>query len=234
MLTFANTPDLSPFAFEGNARPTRVQGSALRIGLTSRRLLSIAWMAAIALFNPPVARAQTVDLDTLGTHWQATLGGAAATIVAHEFGHLLVGATEDAEPYFDGLSIKYRHYDGTDRQGLRLSSAGFQAQWLVSEYAFHRLHSSPGEPGSRAWNAGLILGHLGITAAYLTFLRDHEDGDVTGIVSATGLSTAEVLTLISLPAVLDGWRLFGNDTPRWAGWVAPGMKGLGITAIWTF
>ncbi len=175
-----------------------------------------------------------VDLPTLQSNWQITIGVFATSVVAHEAGHFLVAGLEDAEPYFDGLTVKYHNSDNSDRQNLRLSSAGFQAQWLVSEYAFLRLNSDSLEPRQSAWNTGLVLGHLGITAAYLTFLGDHEDGDVEGIAAATGLSNGEVLALITLPALLDTWRLFGNNTPRWASWVSPGYKALGISAVWNF
>lgn len=201
------------------------------------RGLVLAMMYAAGLvftfFAIPSQAAET-DIETLSTQWKSTLGGAATTVALHELGHFVVAGIEDAEPYFDDLTVKYHNLDGTDRQNLRLSSAGFQAQWLVSEYAFHRLKDNKLTPGQTAWNAGLVLGHLGITAAYLTFLRDHEDGDVEGIATATGLSNGEVLALITLPALLDTWRLFGDKTPRWASWVSPGYKALGISAVWAF
>lgn len=178
--------------------------------------------------------AQSVSLDQLKQHWGPTLGGAVTTIALHEAGHLLVAGIEDADPYFDGLTIKYNQFDGSDRQGLRLSSAGFQAQWITSEYAFRRLKQSDLNDQQKAWNAGLILGHIGITAAYLTFLKDEEFGDVTGIANATGLSNSEVIALLTIPAILDTWRLFGEQSPKWAAWTSKGYKVLGITAIWTF
>jgi len=180
------------------------------------------------------ALAEGVDVDSLKLNWGAALGGAVTTVAIHELGHFVVAGIEDADAYFDGLTVKYRDYDGSDSQNLRLSSAGYQAQWLVSEYAFNRLDQPNLNQGQKAWNAGLILGHIGITAAYLTFLRDHENGDVSGISEATGLSTAEVLVLLSIPAVLDSWRLFGKNSPKWAGWASKGSKVVGITAIWTF
>jgi len=204
---------------------------ALPIHVIFKRVcLCIAGLACIATN----ALAEGVDVDSLKMNWGAMLGGAVATIAIHEMGHFVVAGIEDADAHFDGLTVKYRDYDGTDRQNLRLSSAGYQAQWLASEYAFKQLDQPGLSQGQVAWNTGLILGHIGITAAYLTFLRDHEDGDVSGISEATGLSTAEVLALLSIPAVLDSWRLFGRNSPKWAGWASKGSKVVGITAIWTF
>ncbi len=180
------------------------------------------------------AFAEDVDVVSLKTNWGVTLGGAATTIAIHELGHFVVAGIEDAEAHFDGLTVKYRNYDGSDRQNLRLSSAGYQAQWLASEYAFKRLDQPGLSQKQRAWNAGLILGHIGITAAYLTFLKENENGDVSGISEATGMSTSEVLALLTIPAVLDSWRLFGKNSPKWAGWTSKGFKAVGITAIWSF
>lgn len=169
-----------------------------------------------------------------GENWGTLLGGAVTTIFAHELGHLAVAEIEDADAYLDGTTIKYHNLDGTDQQNLRLSSAGFQAQWLVSEYAFRQLEQSGLSPQRQSWNAGLVLGHLGISAAYLTFLKDHEYGDVRGIAQATGLSNDEVAVLLNIPALLDGWRLFNENAPRWSAWVSRGYKAAGITLVWTF
>jgi hypothetical protein len=202
------------------------------------RLRVIKRMARLCMIALPCiatnAFAEGVDIDILKTNWGVTLGGAAATIAIHELGHFVVAGIEDADAYFDGLTVKYRDYDGSDRQNLRLSSAGYQAQWLASEYAFKQLDQPSLNQKQKAWNAGLILGHIGITVAYLTFLKDEENGDVSGISEATGLSTGEVIALLTIPAVLDSWRLFGKNSPKWAGWTSKGFKAVGITAVWTF
>ena len=184
--------------------------------------------------SPFTAQAESVPFSTIKNHWGLALGGAAATLAVHELGHFLVAELEDAEPYFDGTTIKYRNSDGTDQQNLRLSSSGFQAQWIASEYAFHRLRQDSLSERQTAWNAGMVLGHIGITAAYLLFIQDQENGDVEGISDATGLSTAEVLGIITLPAVLDSMRLAGVGSPRVLGWTSGGFKAIGITAVWAF
>ena len=183
---------------------------------------------------PLAARAEGVRLDTLKSHWGLVLGGAATTLAIHELGHLMVAGLEGADPYFDGTTIKYREAEGTDEQNLRLSSSGFQAQWITSEYAFHQLRRNDLNQSQRAWNAGLVLGHIGITAAYLLVIQDQDYGDVEGISNATGLSTTEVLGLLTLPAFLDSLRLFGENSPDWLGWTSAGYKAVGITAVWTF
>jgi len=45
---------------------------------------------------------------------------------------------------------------------LRVASAGFQSQWLLSELAFHYLDHTDADKASVV--AGTVLAHLGITA----------------------------------------------------------------------
>lgn len=180
------------------------------------------------------ASAEKVTFSDLKTNWAATLGGAVTTIAVHELGHFLVAEVEGAHAYFDGVTVKYKNTDDTDSQNLRLSSAGFQSQWLVSEYAFMNLDQSELDKRARAYNAGLVLGHLGITAAYLTFLKNNDDGDARGIAEVTTLSTDKVIALLAIPALLDSWRLFGKHSPRWTSWTSKGFKTIGLSAIWTF
>ncbi len=181
-----------------------------------------------------VSQAEPVNAELLKSNWTSVLGGAATTVLMHELGHFLVAESEGAAAYFDGITIEYRDTDGSDQQALRLSSAGFQTQWLASEYGFMRLNQGGLSDRQRSWHAGLILGHIGITSAYLTFLKNHEDGDVGGVATASGLSTDKVVALLAIPAVIDSWRLFGKYSPKWASWTARGFKGLGVAAIWRF
>jgi len=51
------------------------------------------------------AFAEGVDVVSLKTNWGVTLGGAATTIAIHELGHFVVAGIEDADAYFDGLTV---------------------------------------------------------------------------------------------------------------------------------
>ncbi|MEE9446788.1 MAG: hypothetical protein V3V09_02445 [Arenicellales bacterium] len=198
------------------------------------RLVSASKVACLffGLFIGQTTQAQTVSLDTLKTHWGATLGGILTTIAAHELGHFIVAEHEGADAYFDGITIEYRHTDQTNRQNLRLSSAGYQSQWLLSEYAFSQLNQPDLSANKQAWNTGLVLGHIGITVAYLSVLKNHEDGDALGVAQASGLSLDKVLLSLAIPAALDSWRLFGKRTPKWTSWASRGFKAVGISATW--
>ncbi len=108
------------------------------------------------------AVAQAISIDDIKTHWGTTLAGAAATIAIHEAGHFWVAEHEGADAYFDGLTVRYENTNNTAQQNIRLSSAGFQAQWIAAEYALNRLKQNESSAKQRSWNAGLVIGHIGI------------------------------------------------------------------------
>jgi hypothetical protein len=57
-------------------------------------------------------------------------------------------------------------------------------------------------------------------------------GDSVGYAEAAGLTTDQVVLRAAIPAVLDAWRLFGDDVPKWVPALSIAAKGIGITAIW--
>ena len=153
--------------------------------------------------------------------------GAIGMIVGHEIGHFAVAESMNVKAEFDGVTVVYPNSSLTSRQRLRVASAGLQSQWVLSELAFHYLDKPDVEQRSVA--AGAVLTHLGITAAYLTFLRNNEDGDVAGMATALGKSRSNVALTLTLPALLDTWRLFG-EPPNWVPHLPRTSKGLGI--VW--
>ena len=117
---------------------------------------------------------------------------------------------------------------------VRISSAGFQAQWLASELAFHQRAKPDLSISADNFSAGVIAAHIAISAAYLTVLMHHEDGDIEGLAKGTGISEQQLALTLAIPAVLDSWRLFGEDPPAWIPLVSAGTKALAFTWIWTF
>ena len=164
--------------------------------------------------------------------WRSVAGGVLTGIALHELGHIGLAEALDREVDYDSVTIFYPDPDLTNKDRARLASAGFQTQWLVSEGLLQRAERQR-QPLS-SFNAGIVLSHLLISAAYLSVLYDHEDGDVNGIHEATGWSRAKVAAALSIPAILDTWRLTGTDVPKWVPRVSLFSKGIGITAIWTF
>ncbi len=202
-----------------------------------KRLTAVAVVAiglAISFLASPSAHSQTLSLEQAQDNWGPLLGGMAATIIGHELGHFAAAEAEGVDAFFEDFTVKYEDQDGTPRQALRLSSAGFQAQWLISEAAFLKLKSPELSASKHAFYSGLVLGHIAISAAYALGLKDHEDGDATGIAAATSYSSDEIALYVALPAAIDAWRLLAGDPPRWLPWASMGSKAIGIAAVWRF
>ena len=154
--------------------------------------------------------------------------------MTHEVGHVLVAKTKGYSVELDGPSLVYPDLDEGTLDQLHIATAGFQAQWLVSEAALRYRENRRLSDCENNFNAGLVMFHLATTVAYMTFLKDHEQGDTVGAAKATGLSTDQVALLAAIPALLDGWRLFAEDPPAWVPALSAGTKGLGIFAIWSY
>lgn len=157
--------------------------------------------------------------------------GAAGMVLGHELGHFALAASMDIDAEFDGVTVVYPGTDLSSRQQARVASAGFQSQWLLSELAFHFLDKPDAAPNSIA--AGAVLGHLGITAAYLSFLKNEEGGDIAGMANAFGKNRTDLALLLAVPALLDGWRLFGKP-PDWVPVLSRAGKGLGLAWVWSW
>ena len=157
--------------------------------------------------------------------------GALGMLLTHEAGHMAVAAVTGINANIDDLTVVYPGENLTPHHQLRVASAGFQTQWLLSEVAFGYLHNA--EISKRSLATGAVITHLGISAAYLTFLKDHEDGEVMGIANALERDKDEVAALVAIPALLDTWRLLGNP-PTWVPSLSTASKGLMAAWVWNW
>jgi len=164
----------------------------------------------------------------------AFVAGFLSGYAAHELGHIIVAESLGFDAEFDGVTVVYPEAQMTDAEHLQVASAGFQASWLVSEGALRYRDNRAMTEFSDSYNAGLVVSHLAITAAYLTVLTHHEDGDIEGIAAATGASNEQIAAILAIPAILDGWRLFGDDVPRWVPTLSLGSKTVGLAVAWTW
>ena len=110
----------------------------------------------------------------------AFLAGFLSGYAAHELGHILVAESMGFDADFDGVTLVYPEAQMSDAEHLQVASAGFQAQWLVAETALRYRQKLQMSEFGDSYNAGLVFSHLAISAAYLTILKDHKDGDVSG------------------------------------------------------
>ena len=188
----------------------------------------------IVLLFCSAADAASWKFSDIGHSSHSFLIGFATGYMAHELGHVLVAKSKGYCVETDGLSVVYPDLtEGTPDQ-LQIASAGFQAQWIVSEAALRYRENRRLTHRENNFTAGLVVFHLTATAAYMTVLNDHGKGDTVGAAQATGLSTDQVALIAAIPAVLDGWRLFAKNCPAWVPALSAGAKGVGIFVVWRY
>ena len=193
-------------------------------------------MLAVVIFiiMSNCAVADSWQLNRFKNNKVAFVAGFFSGYAAHELGHFVVADSFGFDAEFDGVTIVYPGAVMTEAEQLQVSSAGFQVQWLVSETALRYRKDRKLTDFGDNYNAGLVGAHLAITVAYMTFLLNHEDGDLQGMSEASGISNDKLAVFVAIPALLDAWRLFGNDVPKWVPTLSAGTKGIGLTWIWTY
>ncbi len=193
-------------------------------------LLRLLTLLILISPNPASAWSLNQSRDNTGVFLLGLAGG----YLAHEAGHILIAKSKGYRVELDGPTLTYPGAQLSDAERLQISSAGFQAQWLATEAAFFYRNKKRMTAAGDNFSAGVICSQLLISAAYLTVLNDHPDGDLHGISEATDLTTIQLAALIAIPAVLDAWRLFGRDVPKWVPLLSVSSKGAGLAAVWTF
>lgn len=173
-------------------------------------------------------------LDTEHTELSRFALGFAGGIVAHELGHYVVATSKGYKVGTDGLSIVYPGAAFTDAEHLQIASAGFQTQWLLAELILRDSNGNESNAPPSDFGAGVVCAHLGITLAYLVYLKNHPQGDITGMAEATGRSSNQLALALAVPGALDAWRLFGNQVPAWVPQLSVLGKGLGMAWIWAY
>jgi len=166
--------------------------------------------------------------------WQhpAFWEGAVGALLVHELGHVFVGHAYGAHPQLNRGSIVYPYASFSATQSVRVSSAGFQAQWLLSELAFADVTSE--HPTHPHLAQGAIAMHLAISTAYLIRLKDMPTSDLYALSQTTQQSRNSLAWWVSMPAILDAYRLWARDVPAWLPYLSMGMKATEISYIWRY
>jgi len=206
---------------------SRIRGRAL-----NRHIRFVALLAATML--PADAYSGGWSLDDARSEWGRFTLGVASGIVAHELGHYVVATSKGFKVSHDGLSIVYPGATFTDAEQLQVASAGFQTQWLLTELILRDQSGKERKEPPGNFGAGMVCAHLGITLAYLVYLKDHKQGDIVAMADATGYSRNQIALALAIPAALDAWRLFGTQVPEWVPQLSLLNKGLGIAWVWTY
>ena len=198
----------------------------------------ISYFRLVVLLAPTLlpinAYCEGWSFDNARSEWGKFALGIASGIGAHELGHYVVATSKGYKVSHDGLSIIYPGAAFTHADQLQVASAGFQTQWLLTELILHDRNGREMKEPPGSFGAGVVCAHLGITLAYLVYLKDHKQGDVVAMAAATGRSNNQIALALAVPGVLDAWRLFGTQVPKWVPQLSMLGKGLGIAWVWTY
>ena len=192
------------------------------------------WVLFIIAMLPACAWGQGWYFDESGSGWERFALGFVSGIAAHEAGHLVVATTKGYRVSHDGLSLTYPGTNFTRAGQLQLASAGLQTQWVLSEFVLRDQNGREHIKPPSDFGAGVVCSYLGVSFAYLTILKNQTQGDVYGMSRASGMSHDRIALMMAVPAVLDAWRLFGNDVPEWVPTFSVMSKGIGAAWIWSY
>jgi hypothetical protein len=197
------------------------------------KTISHRFFLVLMLLLPVSAWSEGWVLDQSLSGWERFALGVASGIVAHEAGHVVVATTKGYSVSHDGLSITYPGTHFTNSGQLQLASAGFQTQWVLSELVLSDQTGKERKKPPGDFGAGVVSSYIGVSVAYLTFLKNQLNGDVYGMSRASGYSHDRIALMLAVPAALDAWRLFGDDVPEWVPALSVMSKGAGAAWIWT-
>ena len=174
--------------------------------------------------------ASPIELENQ-SFWSGFVGG----IVAHELGHVLVASAYGQRAQLNRGSIVYPDSTFSKQELLRVSTAGFQTQWLLSEWSFASLHTENVSSFlDEQHHIGIISSHLAVSFAYAAGLKEYSTSDVYAASQATGRSRNQLALLALIPALIDSYRLFGDNVPSWLSKASMSIKATEIGLIWSF
>jgi len=180
-------------------------------------------------------QASAFDTAPIELHNSAFWTGFAGGIIAHELGHVALASAYGQRAQLHAGSIVYPGSNFSQKELLRVSTAGYQTQWLLSEWSFASLNTENDEALlEKQHHIGIITSHLAITFAYAAGLKDYTTSDVYAASEVSGRSSNQLMAMALLPALIDTYRLFGEDVPEWVGKVSMAIKASEIGLIWSF
>jgi hypothetical protein len=192
------------------------------------------WLLLLLLMPCSVAAEDSHSTNQHAIAWDSSFWqGFAGGMIAHELGHVAMAASFGQSSRLHAGSIIYPDSRFTVSEALRVSTAGFQTQWLLSEYAFNALDTSEDTLLDKQHYIGLITSHIAISLAYLAVLKDEPTSDIYNAAAVSGKSRNTLMWAALTPALLDAYRLWG-DAPQWVDYLSIGIKAGEIGWIWTF
>jgi len=183
-------------------------------------------------FSPFLACAQPLTHPIQwqnSSFWTGFMGG----LALHEAGHFATAASFGQHAQFNRGSVVYPQSSFSSKQALLVSTAGFQTQWLYSEWSFYELDKADTMWLDEQHYVGLITAHIATSLAYLAGLKDAPTSDIYTAAQVAGRSRNQLAVMAAVPALLDAYRLWG-DAPDWVDHLSMGLKVSEVGLIWTF
>jgi hypothetical protein len=168
------------------------------------------------------------------------LAGGAGGLVAHEAGHILVGAALGARPHIRSLDygpipfFAIEHEPVGARQEFAIAAAGFWMQHATSEWI---LTTRPDlRRTSAPFRKGVFVFHLATSALYTGAALGRigpPERDTLGMAGALGrhgIDEPVIGLLVIAPAALDAYRYLRPDS-TWARWASRGAKIAAVSLV---
>ncbi len=160
---------------------------------------------AIALLWPSVLAAQS-PARSRGS-WTRFWAGFAASILAHEGGHVAASLLQGARPSFGLDHARPTVFSGIDpdqhpHRQFMFSSAGLDVQAMVDEAIL-----DDREHGGGPFRRGVLAGGIATTAFYLTLGRTGRVSDVAFMRRTSGLTSAQIALIYGGVALMHVIRI---------------------------
>jgi hypothetical protein len=144
-------------------------------------------------------------------YWRTVAYGAAASILAHESGHILVSLAVGAHPSFGFDKFRPTVYSGINsrlepHKQFLFSAAGLTVQSVIDEAILDIPHTR----GS-AFERGVLGGGIGTTLFYLTLGRRGSVSDVDFMARTHAMSAAQITALFGSVAAIHAFRMSRDE-----------------------
>jgi hypothetical protein len=153
------------------------------------------------------APADSTNHTTPKHYWRNFGAGFAASILAHEAGHVVMSYAMGARPTFGFEDSKPTVFSGIDanlepRKQFLFSSAGLTVQAIIDETILDTPHR-----GGGSLERGVLAGGIATAYFYATFGRNAPNSDITYMARTSSLSRTQASLIYAGIATLQAFRI---------------------------
>lgn len=165
----------------------------------------------LALSFPRLASAQASPPVRQDDYWSHFAFGFAASVGAHELGHILMAYAVGSHPSFGFNRGRPTIYSGIDsrlhpHKQFLFSAAGLTTQDFINEAILDIPRS-----GGGALERGILAGGIGTTLFYITLGRNGAVSDVAFMSRTSTLSRNQVSLIFGGISAIQSWKISRNS-----------------------